>query len=85
MFQADEIKRLIAAALPCDFIAIEGDDGEHFSGIVASAAFAGQPRVRQHQMVYAALGALLGNEIHALQLQTYTPETWAAAREELGV
>jgi acid stress-induced BolA-like protein IbaG/YrbA len=80
MFHADDVRRLIEEALPCEFIVIEGDDGVHFSGIVVSATFAGKPRVRQHQMVYAALGDLIGGEIHALQLQTYTPETWAVVR-----
>ena len=42
-------------------------------------------RVRQHQAVYATLGSLMGNEIHALQLQTYTPAQWAEARKELGL
>ena len=85
MFTADEIKRLIGAGLACDEIIIEGDDGVHFSGIVVSAAFEGLNRVRQHQAVYATLGARLGNEIHALQLQTYTPGKWAEVRGELGL
>jgi acid stress-induced BolA-like protein IbaG/YrbA len=83
MFHADDVKSLIEKALPCEFIVIEGDDGVHFSGIVVSTTFAGKSRVRQHQMVYAALGDLMGGEIHALQLQTYTPETWAAVRDAL--
>ncbi len=85
MFDTHEIRRLIGAGLPCDFVAIEGDDGVHFTGIVVSAAFAGVPRVRQHQMVYATLGRLMGNEIHALQLQTYSPEKWEEVRAELGL
>jgi acid stress-induced BolA-like protein IbaG/YrbA len=85
MFEATEVKRLIEAGMPCEFVMIEGDDGVHFNGIVVSEAFAGKPKVRQHQAVYATLGALMGTEIHALQLQTYTPEKWAAARQELGL
>lgn len=77
MFQASEIKRLIEQGLSCEFVAIEGDDGVHFTGIVVSAAFEGKPRVRQHQAVYATLGPLMGNEIHALQLNTLTPAQWA--------
>jgi acid stress-induced BolA-like protein IbaG/YrbA len=57
----------------------------HFSGIVVSPEFEGKMRVRQHQAVYATLGTLMGNEIHALQLNTYTPDQWAAARGELGL
>ena len=85
MFQASEIKRLIEQGLPCEFVMIEGEDGVHFSGIVVSAEFEGKLKVRQHQAVYATLGKLMGNEIHALQLQTYTPAQWAAARAELGL
>ncbi len=85
MFQATEVKRLIEQGMPCEFVMIEGDDGVHFTGIVVSEEFAGKPKVRQHQAVYGTLGALMGNEIHALQLQTYTPEKWAEARQDLGL
>lgn len=85
MFEASEVKRLIEQGLPCEFVLIDGDDGVHFSGIVVSASFEGQLKVRQHQAVYATLGKLMGNEIHALQLQTYTPAKWAEARIELGL
>ena len=84
MFQASEIERLIAVGLECEFLQIEGDDGTHFSGIVVSPEFEGKMRVRQHQLVYATLGKLMGNEIHALQLNTYTPKQWAELLKELG-
>lgn len=84
MFDAQEVKRLIEQGLACTFVDIQGDDGVHFSGIVVSEAFAGKPRVRQHQAVYATLGALMGNEIHALQLQTYTPAQWEEVRQDAG-
>ncbi|MBW7860443.1 MAG: BolA/IbaG family iron-sulfur metabolism protein [Rhodocyclaceae bacterium] len=84
MFDANEIKRLIGQGLPCEFVEIQGDDGVHFTGIVVSTAFEGKPKIRQHQAVYATLGPLMGNEIHALQLQTYTPAKWAEVRQELG-
>ena len=85
MFDANEIKRLIGAGLPCEFIEVLGEDGVHFTGIVVSPAFEGKPRVRQHQAVYATLGRLMGNEIHALQLQTFTPAQWEEGRGELGM
>jgi acid stress-induced BolA-like protein IbaG/YrbA len=85
MFPAAEIKRLIEAGMACEYVNIQGDDGVHFTGIVVSTAFEGLPRVRQHQAVYATLGGLMGNEIHALQLQTYTPAKWADVRKELGL
>ena len=84
MFEANEIKRLIEAGMNCEYVEIAGDDGVHFSGIVVSSTFEGKSRVGQHQAVNATLGSLLGNEIHALQLQTYTPARWAQLQKELG-
>lgn len=83
MFDAHEVKRLIEQGLACEHVDIQGDDGTHFTGIVVSKDFEGKPKVRQHQAVYAALGKLMGNEIHALQLQTYTPSGWAELLKEL--
>jgi len=51
-----------------------GDD--HFEMRVISPAFAGKPKVAQHQMVYQALGNHMRSHIHALALKTYTPEQW---------
>lgn len=84
MFEAAEIKRLIEQGMSCEFVAVQGDDGVHFTGIVVSPEFEGKPKVRQHQAVYATLGALMGNEIHALQLQTFAPAKWAEVRADLG-
>ena len=84
MFLASEIERLIGAGLDCEFLQVEGDDGTHFTGIVVSAAYEGKPNVHQRQAVYATLGKLMGNEIHALQLTTYTPAQWADFQKELG-
>lgn len=50
---------------------------DHWEALVVSKAFAGKSRVEQHQMVYAALGELMAGPVHALALQTYTPESWA--------
>lgn len=83
MFAAEEIRRLILNGMECEFVAIEGDDGVHFTGVVVSTSFEGTSRVRQHQAVYAALGKLMGNEIHALQLQTFTPEQWDEMQKDL--
>ena len=41
-------------------------------------AFAGLNRVRQHQLVYAALGDRMRQEIHALSMKTFSPEEWAS-------
>jgi stress-induced morphogen len=69
---AAEIEAAILAALPGAEVTITdlAGDGDHYSARVVSAAFAGMPRVRQHQMVYNALGGRMGGVLHALQLTT---------------
>lgn len=85
MFQASEIKRLIEAGMACDFVDVQGDDGVHFQAIVVSPGFEGMSTLNQHRAVKATLGTLMGNEIHALGLKTYTPTRWEAVRSELGL
>ena len=79
MFEPEEIKRLIEVALPGATARVVDDAGdkEHFFAEVAAPQFVGKSLVGQHQLVYRALGARVGNEIHALQLKTFTPEQWA--------
>jgi stress-induced morphogen len=48
-------------------------DGDHYKARIVSAAFAGLNRVRQHQLVYAALRGKMGGELHALALETSAP------------
>ena len=73
---ATEIERLIKAAIPDAEVAIRdlAGDGDHYAARVVSRTFAGLPRVRQHQAVYAALGGRMGEELHALQLETAAPD-----------
>lgn len=73
---AAEIEALIKEALPDAKVTIDdlAGDGDHYSAHVISAAFAGKSRVQQHQMVYKALKGKMGNELHALALQTAAPE-----------
>lgn len=73
---ASEIERLIRAAIPDAEVTIVdlAGDGDHYSARVVSRSFTGMPRVRQHQKVYSALGGRMGQELHALQLQTAAPE-----------
>jgi len=70
------IERLIRESLPDARISIEDlrGDGDHYAAHVVSAAFRGKTRVQQHQMVYQALHGRMGNELHALALQTSAPE-----------
>ncbi len=51
----------------------------HYEAVVICPAFEGKRSVPRHQMVYATLGALVGNEIHALAVKTFTPAEWASA------
>ncbi|MGL1833166.1 BolA family protein [Rhodocyclaceae bacterium SMB388] len=85
MFDAAEIERLISAGLPCEFVMVQGDDGVHFSGIVVSQSFEGKSMLDQHRAVKQTLGKLLGNEIHALGLKTYSPARWEVVRKDLGL
>ncbi|MCV0386147.1 MAG: BolA family transcriptional regulator [Nitrobacter sp.] len=73
--QADEIERLIRAALPDAEVTIRdlAGDGDHYAAHVVTPAFAGKSRVQQHKLVYDALGGRMGGELHALQLTTATP------------
>ncbi len=73
---ASEIEALIKSAFPDAVITIEdlAGDNDHFAATVISAAFRGVSRVRQHQMVYAALQGNMGGALHALALQTAAPD-----------
>jgi stress-induced morphogen len=72
---AHDIEALIQAALPNATVEIRdlAGDGDHYAARVVSASFAGMSRVRQHQLVYRALGGRMGGELHALQLETAVP------------
>ena len=73
---ADEIAGLIRAGIPDADVEITdlAGDGDHYAARVTSASFAGMPRVKQHQAVYAALGGRMGCVLHALQLTTGVPK-----------
>jgi acid stress-induced BolA-like protein IbaG/YrbA len=77
MVEPSSIATSIRAGLECIHLEVTGD-GAHFQAVVVSPAFAGLARVRQHQLVYAALGERMREEIHALSMKTYSPEEWAA-------
>ena len=71
-----EIERLIKERLPDAEVMIEdlAGDGDHYAATVVSSAFKGKTRVQQHQMVYEALRGNMGGSLHALALQTKTPD-----------
>lgn len=73
---ADEIQTMIRDAIPGAAVEITdlAGDGDHYAARVVAEAFRGMPRVKQHQLVYQALGGRMGGVLHALQLTTATPD-----------
>jgi stress-induced morphogen len=71
-----DIEAMIREALPDAQVTIEdlAGDGDHYAASVVSESFRGLSRVKQHQVVYAALRGRMGGELHALALQTSVPE-----------
>ena len=70
---AEDIKEWIEQNLDESEVEISGD-GRHFNAVIVCAGFAGKTRIQQHQMVYAALGDRMKDDIHALSMRTMTPE-----------
>lgn len=74
--EQEAIIALLRAALPnaeIEMIDLAGDN-DHWKAVIVSEQFRGKSRVAQHQLVYAALGDKMGGELHALALETRTPE-----------
>ncbi|MDA8454415.1 BolA family transcriptional regulator [Acidovorax sp. GBBC 3334] len=79
---ADQLKELIRAGLPCEHLQLEGD-GRHWYATIVSAEFEGKRAIQRHQRVYATLGSRMQtDEVHALSMKTYTPAEWAALPQE---
>jgi acid stress-induced BolA-like protein IbaG/YrbA len=76
-----DIEQLIRIGIPGVHVQVESDDNTHFSALVVSELFAGKRTLQRHQLVYAALGKLMGNEIHALTMQTHTAAEWQALQQ----
>ncbi|HSZ50480.1 MAG TPA: BolA family transcriptional regulator [Caulobacteraceae bacterium] len=72
---ADDLEARLRRAFPDAEIEIHdlAGDGDHYRAKIVSPAFKGVGRVKQHQMVYAALGGSVGGELHALALETGAP------------
>ena len=73
MVMPEQVQSYIEKGLQCSEVRVVGD-GEHFEALVVSEAFRGKNRVQRHQLVYAALGERMREEIHALSMRTLTPE-----------
>ena len=80
MLSASQLKNYIEDGLACEYCEVRGDDGTHFDAVIVSAEFVCKTMVQQHQLVYKALGHRMQQEIHALSMQTMTPESWARAQ-----
>ena len=67
-----EVKSLIIEALPDAEISIQdlAGDENHYSATIKSKNFAGKSKIEQHKMVYKALKGKMGNELHALAINT---------------
>ena len=63
----------LSAGLECTHLTVNGD-GQHFEAVIVSPAFVGKRSIQRHQIVYAALGDRMREEIHALSMKTLTPE-----------
>lgn len=82
MVEPDVLETRIREALPdVELVRVEDLTGtkDHFQAVVVSPSFASMTRVEQHQAVYRALGELMAGPVHALALQTYTPDGWQRA------
>jgi acid stress-induced BolA-like protein IbaG/YrbA len=74
---AKQVAALIEAGIAGAVVTVTSEDNVHFEAVVVAPAFAGKRAVQRHQLIYATLGAAVGNEIHALALQVFTPEEYA--------
>jgi acid stress-induced BolA-like protein IbaG/YrbA len=72
-----QITELIQRGLPGSRATVASEDNVHFEAVVVAPGFAGLRAVQRHKLVYETLGALMGNEIHALALKVYTPDEYA--------
>jgi len=80
MLAPEQVRLYIEQGLETEYVRVEGD-GHHFEAVIVSPAFRGKSKVQQHQLVYRALGERMREEIHALSMQTLTPEDWAQRQE----
>ena len=77
MVTPEQVQSYIEKGLRCTEVRVAGD-GQHFEALIVSEAFRGKSRIQRHQLVYAALGERMREEIHALSMRTLTPEEAAS-------
>jgi len=68
----EEIRSLLEKAMPDADIIIKdlAGDNNHYSATIKSKLFSGKTKIEQHKLVYKALNGKMGNELHALELNT---------------
>jgi acid stress-induced BolA-like protein IbaG/YrbA len=71
-----EITPLIEAGFDNAIVRVMSPDNTHFEALVVASEFEGLRSLARHQLVYKCLGALVGNEIHALSIMALTPAEW---------
>jgi len=71
-----DISQLIEAGFDSADVTVMSDDNTHYAAIVVAEEFEGKRSIARHQMIYKTLGPLMGNEIHAMSIQAFTPEEW---------
>ena len=74
-----DIRQLIEGGFDGAIVKVMSDDNTHFEALVVAAEFEGLRPISRHQLVYKCLGALVGNEIHALSIKALTPDEWREA------
>lgn len=78
MVLPSDIEKYISDGMNCEHVEVDGD-GRHFQAVIVSNEFEGKRPIQRHQLVYAALGDRMREEIHALSMKTLTPEEHKAA------
>jgi acid stress-induced BolA-like protein IbaG/YrbA len=73
----EQVAHMIEGGLTGAKALVKSEDNVHFEAVVIAAAFTGKRAVQRHQLVYGTLGKAMGNEIHALALEVFTPEEFA--------
>jgi stress-induced morphogen len=75
MIEPTELRSILLGAFPGAQVEIVDLTGtrDHYQVKISAEAFRGESRMRQHKLVYAALGELMHGPIHALSLQTSAP------------
>ena len=74
--EVEKLKNLLESAFPEAILALDDmlGDADHYGLTITSPVFEGLTRIKRHQLIYKALGSLMGNELHALSIRAHTPQ-----------